>query len=77
MIPFLPYPEFSVIVICTDMEKVTEIDHYYQGIFSRLKLSGKLTTAGKAGQQAFLNKEWEQETLPFLNLWTVKIYQQQ
>lgn len=73
--PAIPYPEFSALVTYTDLEKVVEIDRYYQGLFSLLKLSKRLTEEEKQGQRAFLSQEWERELLPFFAFWTVKIYE--
>ena len=74
--PSLPDPEFSVVLLCTDIEKIKEIDCYYQGVLSCLHLSERLTPQEKLSQHSILTREWENELMPFLNLWSVKVYEQ-
>jgi len=73
--PSLPNPEFNVVLLCSDHEAVKEIDRYYQGILACLKRSKRLTAEDKIDQQAFLTREWESELIPFLNLWSVLVYE--
>jgi len=72
----LPKPQLSVVLLCSNNEAVKEIDCYYQGILNCLKCSERLTAEDKIVQQAFLTREWESELIPFLNLWSVLVYEQ-
>lgn len=76
MIPeqFDSEPEFSVMLSSSDLQKVTEIDHYYQNLLSLLNLSERLDAEEKIGQCAFLTREWEREIIPLLSLTSIKIY---
>lgn len=67
-------PETSIILTYTDIEKVTEIDHYYIGKMKEVRDSLRLNEEEKTGQRAFLHKLWQEEIGPFLILWSVKLY---
>ena len=71
----IPKPQFSVVLLCSDIEAVKEIDRYYQGILACVKCSQRLTAEDKIDQQDFLTREWECELIPFLNLWSVLVYE--